>query len=81
MSDDRRTEAGALLRSGLDAIRRQSLPIPSGRTGVVAVVADASGVEVGAAVMTARGWTIEASVRAAVHEGRKGLRAAVSVTF
>lgn len=79
-SPDRRTEAGALLRSGLDAIAKQAMTVPNGRRGVVAVVVDQHGAEVGAAFLTARGWTVEASVRAAMREGRT-VQAAIKVTF
>lgn len=77
---EQRTEAGALLRSGLDAIAKQAMTVPEGRRGVVAVVVDERGAEVGAAFLTARGWTVEASVRAAVKDGRK-VQAAVKVVF
>lgn len=77
---ERRTEAGTLLRAGLDAIERQAMTVPEGRRGVVAVVLDETGAEVGAAFLTKRGWTVEAAVRAAVKDGRK-VQAAVKVTF
>lgn len=77
---ERRTEAGTLLRAGLDAIERQAMTVPEGRRGVVAVVLDETGAEVGAAFLTKRGWTVEASVRAAVKDGRK-VQAALKVTF
>lgn len=77
---EQRTEAGALLRAGLDAIAKQAMTVPEGRRGVVAVVVDERGAEVGAAFLTKRGWTVEASVRAAVKDGRK-VQAAVKVVF
>lgn len=75
-----RTEQGALLRSGLDAIKRQALAVPDDRRVVVAAVYDGDGVEVGAAFLTSRGWTLEGNVRAEFRNGKR-LTAAVKFIF
>ena len=75
---EQRTEAGALLRSGLDQIAR--LPLPEGKRGRAVVVTDLQQVEIGVAWQTARGWRIDASVSAAIRGGR-AVRAAVSAEW
>lgn len=62
-----RTEAGAILRSGLNQV---ALAIPPGARGIAVLVIDSTGAEVGAAWKTDRGWTIEQALRVAVREGR-----------
>lgn len=78
MLTDQRTEAGALLRSGLEQVAR--LPLPAGKRGRAVVVTDLEQVEVGMAWQTARGWRIDASVSTAIKGGR-AVRAAVSVEW
>lgn len=78
MLTDQRTEAGALLRSGLDQVAR--LPLPPGKRGRAVVVTDLQQIEVGMAWQTARGWRIDATVSAAVRGGR-AVRAAVSAEW
>lgn len=82
--DERRTPQGALLRSGLDAVKRQALEIPKGKRGRVGVAFDADGdevgLEVGVAWLTPQGWEVEANVSAAIARGDR-LRVAGSGTI
>lgn len=70
-----RRPEGALLRSGLDAIKRQAIEIPPGkrlRVGVGVELQDgAVSGEIGAAWLTPQGWTVEASVNAAIGQGQR----------
>lgn len=65
---DQRTPEGAELRTHLN--EASMLRIPEGAKGVAVLVIDKSGVELGAAMRTAKGWTIEPTLKAAVRRGR-----------
>ncbi|WP_291988333.1 hypothetical protein [Luteitalea sp.] len=68
--NERRTEAGALLRTGLEEMERQIKAVPTGRKGTVVVVWTNDQVALGTAWHTARGWDISASLSAAVTDGK-----------
>ncbi len=68
MSDEQRTEAGALLRTGL-ALAEQA-PLPDGAKGQIVMATDLHDVYVGVAVRTKRGWRVDAGISAAVRDGR-----------
>lgn len=66
---EQRTEAGALLRSGLEILSQNTLP--DGVNGQVVVVTDMKDAYVGAAWRTKQGWTVDVGVSAAVRGGRQ----------
>lgn len=77
MADDplfpnQRTEAGALLRSGLDLITE--MEIPPGKHLIGAVVVDKDQRTLGVAVRTKAGWELKGEISQAVQDGRKGIR-------
>lgn len=71
---NQRTTQGALLRAGLDELRRQYPTIPPGKKGTVAVAAvhedGKTETEVGFAYLTARGWEVDAAIGATIREGK-----------
>jgi len=69
MRDERRTDQGALLRSGIDFVKQ--LEVPEGKRGIAAVVADEQGAVVGVAFVTHEGkleW--KGGVQTAFRQGR-----------
>lgn len=70
-----RQPEGALLRAGLDAIKRQGLEIPPGKKGRVGVAVERAdgtlGAEIGAAWLTDKGWQVDASIGAAIGNGQR----------
>lgn len=81
-----RQPAGALLRSGLDAIAKQGLEIPPGKKGRVGVVIERedgiTGAEIGAAWLTDKGWKVDASIGAAIGQGhRPRVAGTLQITF
>lgn len=75
---DTRTPAGALLRSGLEAVDR--IAIPEGRKGRAVVVTDLQDVRIGMAWKLPNGWQIDANVTAAIR-GNRAVKAAASVEW
>jgi hypothetical protein len=76
---DQRTEAGALLRSGLDLVTQ--MEIPPGKTLVGVVVADKDSRVLGFAVRTGKGWEFHGQVSQEVAAGKKGIRATLAVVI
>lgn len=75
---DQRTEAGALLRSGLAEVER--IAIPAGRKGRAVVVTDLQDVRIGMAWQLPNGWQVDANVTAAIKGGRR-VKASASVEW
>lgn len=73
-----RTDAGALLRSGLDQIA--ALPLPEGSKGQLVVVTDLQEYYIGTAIRLPKGWQIDAGISGAIRDG-KTLKATASVRW
>lgn len=78
MSGEQRTEAGALLRSGL-ALAEQ-VPLPDDANGQLVMATDLHDAYVGVAIRTKKGWRIDAGISAAIRDGRT-LKAGASLRW
>lgn len=76
---NQRTEAGALLRSGLDLVTQ--MEIPPGKTLLGAVVVDHDQRVLGFAVRTKAGWEFKGQISQEVQAGKKGIRVAAAVVL
>lgn len=74
-----RTEAGALLRTGLDLVR--DMPVPEGKRLIGAVVVDGDQRVIGFAAKLPKGWELHGQVSQQVQDGKKGIRVAAAVVF
>lgn len=66
--NDQRTETGALLRAGLDDVKRRARE--AGKANAVAAVFTRDGIGVGYARMSPGGWELDASLRAKFEGGQ-----------
>lgn len=74
-----RTEAGAILRTGLDLVR--DMPIPEGKRLIGAVVVDGDTRVIGFATKLPKGWELHGQISQQVKDGKKGIRVAAAVVL
>lgn len=74
-----RTEAGALLRTGLDLAT--AMAVPEGKRLIGAVVVDRDQRVVGFAAKLPKGWELHGQISQDVAAGKKGIRVAGVVVF
>lgn len=74
-----RTEAGALLRTGLDLAT--AMAVPAGKRLIGAVVVDADTRVIGFAAKLPKGWELHGTISQDVASGKRGIRVAGVVVF
>lgn len=74
-----RTEAGALLRTGLDLV--QEMTVPPGKRLIGAVVVDKDTRVIGFAAKLPKGWEFHGTISQDVKDGKKGIRVAGAVVI
>jgi len=74
-----RTEAGALLRTGLDLV--QEMAVPSGKRLIGVVVVDKTQRVIGFAAKLPKGWELHGTISQDVAAGKAGIRVAGAVVF
>lgn len=74
-----RTEAGALLRTGLDLAA--AMTVPEGKRLIGALVVDADTRVIGFAAKLPKGWELHGAISQDVAAGKKGIRVAGVVVF
>lgn len=81
--EERRTPEGALIRAALDHARALAgQPVPPGHQIRVEGTFEGEAGELGVAWLTPRGWTLEASAKAALAERKvRSVRLAIQITL